>query len=108
MIALLLLVGFLSVQPLSSARLPSVWCVQIADLCSKFETSPTSAVVTNYTASNALEIQDPMLQLMPSILLWAPLEQFTELLPVDIKCPKCIEDNNTLVSTGWRDGTGSA
>lgn len=69
MIALLLLVGFLSVQPLSSARLSSIWCVQIADLCFKFETSPTSAVVINYAASNALEIQDPMLQLMPSLIV---------------------------------------
>ena len=98
----------------SLAVIPTVWSDYIATVCRTFEVSPTSSVVQSQVqiCATTTGVQNPLLHLMPHIIIWAPGEQFPHLFPNGLKCPKCHNENadesSPLCAVGWRDGRGPA
>ena len=98
----------------SLAVIPAVWSDYIATVCRAFEISPTSSVVDSQVqiCATSTGVQSPLLHLMPHIIIWAPGEQFPQLFPNGLKCPKCHKENtdgsSSLCAVGWRDGRGPA
>lgn len=109
----ILFVTLLSFQlPVAFAsRLPSVWCAYIADICSAFEAKQfTCTTVADHPqiCTSPHGIQNPSLQLLPVLLLWSPLLQFQQLLPLGLTCPKCPSNVvSTLRAVGWMTGIES-
>ena len=72
-----------------------VWSDYSATVCRPFEVSSTSSVVQSQVqiCATTTEVQNPLLHLMPHIIIWAPGEQFPHLFPNGLKCPKCHKEN---------------
>ena len=91
-----------------------VWSDYSATVCRPFEVSSTSSVVQSQVqiCATTTEVQNPLLHLMPHIIIWALGEQFPHLFPNGLKCPKCHKENTDESShvhaVGWRDGRGPA
>ena len=92
-------------------RLPPEWCNYISQLCQQFDDkqpSPPSRI-TFGDCPQRLEsyVQTPLMYLMPPIILWSPLEQFSMMKTKLCTCPKCNSGEVILHPSTWRDGTKS-
>ena len=112
-LALVLLVATLPLCWLHSCnatRLPPQWCTKIIELCDGFDDAhPTPPTVNrmHYVHSLQGSVHSPIMYLFPPVILWSPLEQFSDALQLVVKCPKCISlgnNNISLHATGWRNG----
>jgi len=88
---------------------PEVWKRYIQTLCQRFDQLGVLmlrvvSAVPDYDGG-LLAVTEPLLYLMPPVLMWSPIEQYSDLFPNGVKCPKCGNDDGTLSSTGWKDGS---
>lgn len=63
-----------------------------------------ASAVTDYDGG-LLAVTEPLLYLMPPVLMWSPMEQYSDLFPNGVKCPKCNScgnDDGTLSCIGWK------
>ena len=95
--------------PCGATRLPPQWCVQIMQLCNDFSDAhptPPAVIQVHCLQSPQESLRSTILFLFLPVILWSPLEQFSNILP-DVKCPKCIAlglNGVSLCATGWRNG----
>ena len=86
-----------------ATHLPPEWCTMLATLCKNFnDTQPTHPVVNHIDWCSTMET--PIMFLFPAVIMWSPLEQFRHWLNINIKCPKCSQNNTHLYPIGWRNG----
>ena len=87
-------------------KLHPQWCSLIADLCRKFEENPTGS--TLIYLHQEFSTDHPYLHLLPPVLIWAPVEQFSDFFPNGFHCPKCDSlCSSRLYGYDWMDGVGS-
>lgn len=76
---------------------PPEWAKCIIQLCSEFDKHPHCLLLNSFPVS--YDVQKPLSDLTPQVLLWSPQEQFH----FTLHCPKCTQQN--LQPFGWRDGS---
>ena len=65
---------------MSAGRLHLQWCSLISKICMDHEKHPSPPKITTHVECTLLGLQEPFLYLLPQFIIWAPLEQFQELL----------------------------
>jgi len=91
---------------------PEVWKRYIQTLCQRFNQTGVLmprvvSAVPDYDVG-LIAVSEPLLYLMPPVLMWSPMEQYSDLFPNGVKCPKCNScgnDDGTLSCIGWKDGS---
>lgn len=105
----LLALAYLVISTVQGGRLHPQWCSFIADLCRKIDENQSGSSFS----SNLMYVHQefstnyPYLHLLPPILIWAPVEQFREVLPNCFHCPKCECPTSILHGCGWMNGVES-
>lgn len=91
-----------------AVKLPLPWCIHINKVCQAFDdtnaVSPTVMTFENCPKTLMENNVGPEMYLMPPIIVWSPLEQFSM---INFECPKCgaLDIHGiTLHARGWRDG----
>jgi hypothetical protein len=79
----------------------------ISRICRDFEKQPSPPKILSHFECTQEGFQEPFLHLLPPIIIWAPLEQFKNILPNGLQCPKCETINSVLFGCGWKDGVES-
>ena len=85
----------------AKSSLPTEWCVQLSQICCKFnDRNPSPPEIINCSTNST-----PLMYLMPPAILWSPLEQLPTFKD-KLVCPKCPTSGHILLhASGWRDGS---
>ena len=98
-----LLFVFLYCATVEGGSLHPQWCTFISRLCKEFEANPKSfSVIYVHRESST---GNPFLHLLPPILIWAPVEQYSGVFPSGFLCPKC-DCESVLFEFDWMNGIG--
>lgn len=94
----------------TAIKLPLTWSMHLGKICEQFDdqcpATPTILTFENCPMTLMDSCAVPEMYLMPPIIMWSPLEQFSK---IRIVCPKCAtskEPNVPLHARGWRNGMG--
>lgn len=97
-VSLLLLVLTVSVQDVDPVPLPEEWLKRIQQYCAAFEKNPHPPIPIATFPPACEFVSSPAAFLMPTFILWAPLEQY----PTNYCCPKCKEIGVGLKPVRWQ------
>lgn len=92
-----------------AVKLPLSWCIHLAKICDQFDDdcpSAPSLITFENCPKTLMDNCMPEMFLMPPVIIWSPLEQFSM---VSVSCPKCTMlnvPNVPLHARGWRNGMG--
>ena len=94
----MLLVLTVSVQDIDSLHLPKEWLEHIQQYCAAFEKNPHPPIPIATFPPASDFVSSPIVFLMPTFILWAPIEQY----PAKYYCPKCKETGIGLKPVRWQ------
>ncbi len=95
----------LLLQAKGCTAFPDSWSKVIQELCTTFQQLPPQIVYGHHYTQQA--VMDPMILLMPPVILWSPTEQFPHLFTRNVLvCPDCEKEGKTshLTAVRWKDG----
>lgn len=91
----------LAVVCVQGILIPQEWLDSIRQGCTAFERNPHPPTLITAMPSLCELVSSPGAFLMPSSILWSPVEQY----PADYFCPKCnVTDKVALKPVRWQDG----
>ena len=97
----------------AQTRLPPEWVAILEKLCQKFDDAkPDPPVINRMWSLQSLQenMRNPIIYLFPPVIVWSPVEQFNDALPITVKCPKCVlsdDANQPLAAVRWQCGADS-
>ena len=86
----------------TSSKLPASWREQLGRFCEAFQSGSVGVQILDNNISLVLANEVPALFLMPPVILWSPVEEFS-FLSNPIRCPKC-ENGSLLKPSRWQNG----
>lgn len=86
----------------TSSKLPASWREQLGRFCEAFQSGSAGVQILDNSIPLVLANEVPALFLMPPVILWSPVEEFS-FLPNPIRCPKC-ENGSLLKQSRWQNG----